>query len=80
MDSLLEGPKLLRRVEQSLLPGGGSNDVQPAQIGFSAIAVPPGAHRIEWQERVPGGEISRFGFVLSLAVAAGLLAKDLRRT
>jgi hypothetical protein len=54
-------------------------DVQPAQIGFSAIAVPPGAHRVEWQERVPGGEISRFGFVLSLAVAAGLLAKDLRR-
>ena len=28
----LEGPKLLRRVEQSLLPGGGSNDVQPAQM------------------------------------------------
>jgi hypothetical protein len=27
----LEGPKLLRRVEQSLLPGGGANDGQPAQ-------------------------------------------------
>src|SRR6185312_9668622 len=27
-----ESPKLLRRVEQSLLPGGGSNDVQPAQM------------------------------------------------
>src|SRR3954452_24619393 len=27
----LEGPKLLRRVEQSLLPGGGANDCQPAQ-------------------------------------------------
>src|SRR4051812_189264 len=31
----LEGPKLLRRVEQSLLPGGGSNDVQPAQMATS---------------------------------------------
>lgn len=55
-------------------------DVQPAQIGFSAVAVPPGAHRIEWKERVPGGEISRFGVVLALAAAAALLAKDRRRT
>ena len=27
----LEGPKLLRGVEQSLLPGGGASDGQPAQ-------------------------------------------------
>jgi hypothetical protein len=55
-------------------------DVQPAQIGFSAVAVSPGVHRIEWSERVPGGEVSRFGPVLSLAAAAVLLAKDRRRT
>ena len=28
----LEGPKLLRRVEQSLLPGGGPDDGQPSQM------------------------------------------------
>jgi hypothetical protein len=54
-------------------------DVQPAQVGFSAVPVPPGAHRIEWQERVPGIEISRYGPVLAFAAAALLLAKDRRR-
>ncbi len=54
-------------------------DVQPAQVGFSAVSVSPGAHRIEWEERVPGIEISRFGPVVALGAAAALLAKDRRR-
>ena len=44
----------------------------PAQLAFSAIPVPAGAHRIEWREEVPGLAISRWGPVL-FALGAGLL-------
>jgi hypothetical protein len=44
----------------------------PAQLAFSAVAVPPGRHRIDWRELVPGGRISRFGPPIWLAIAGGL--------
>jgi hypothetical protein len=45
----------------------------PAQLAFSAVPVPAGRHRLDWQERVPGGRISRWGplvFLLAIAVMA----------
>jgi hypothetical protein len=51
----------------------------PAQLAFSAVAVPPGRHRIEWRELVPGGEVSRFGPVLWGAFAAALLLRSRRK-
>jgi hypothetical protein len=43
-----------------LLDGHPVEDL-PAQLAFSAIAVPAGRHRIEWTEEVPGWRIARFG-------------------
>jgi hypothetical protein len=50
----------------------------PAQLAFSAVAVPAGRHRIEWRELVPGGTVSRFGPILWAAIA-GFLAGYQRR-
>jgi hypothetical protein len=36
-------------------------DVVPAQIAFSAVSVPAGRHRIQWQEIVPGAGASVAG-------------------
>jgi hypothetical protein len=44
--------------------------VFPAQLAFSAVAMPAGRHRVRWIEAAPGWEIARFGPVLS---ALGLL-------
>jgi hypothetical protein len=40
---------------------GRDADVYPAQLAFSAVPVPAGQHRIDWEERVPGWEVSRLG-------------------
>ncbi len=50
---------------------GVSVDAVPAELGFSAVSVPAGKHRIDWREQVPGGEVSRWGpavFALSAAL------------
>jgi hypothetical protein len=44
----------------------------PAQLAFSAVAIPPGRHRIEWNEEVPGGSVSRWGPALFLVGAAAI--------
>ena len=51
----------------------------PAQIAFSAVPVPAGRHRVEWEETIPGAEVSRWGPVVSVLAAAGLLIRDRRR-
>ena len=54
----------------------------PAQLAFTAVRVPEGAHRIEWREKAPGLEISRYGplaGVLLLLVTARLLVLRARR-
>ncbi|HEV2063432.1 MAG TPA: hypothetical protein VGS00_02650, partial [Thermoanaerobaculia bacterium] len=51
----------------------------PAQIAFSAVPIPAGRHRVEWKETVPGAEVSRWGPVVSVLAAAGLIARDRRR-
>jgi hypothetical protein len=44
----------------------------PAQLAFSAIAIPPGRHRVEWNEEIPGGSVSRWGPALFLVGAAAI--------
>ncbi len=51
----------------------------PAYLAFTAVPVPAGRHAIDWRERVPGGESSRFGPVLAGMAAALLLVSDSRR-
>lgn len=48
----------------------------PAQLAFSAIRVPEGKHRIQWQECVPGGEISWCGPALFVLGALWLPVRD----
>jgi hypothetical protein len=50
----------------------------PAYLAFTAVPVPPGRHRIDWRERVPGGRVSRFGPPLA-ALALGVLGLRGRR-
>lgn len=54
-------------------------DPLPAQLAFSAIAIPAGVHDVDWRERVPGGRVSRFGPVLFGLAAAGLAIREKRR-
>ena len=51
-----------------LLDGRPVEDV-PAQLAFSAVAIPPGRHQVDWRERVPGGTASWWG-----PAVAGLIA------
>jgi hypothetical protein len=54
-------------------------DTVPAYLAFTAVPVPAGLHAIDWKERVPGGEASRFGPVLAGMAGALLLVSDSRR-
>ncbi len=50
----------------------------PAQLAFSAVAIPAGRHTVDWTEEVPGLEVSRFGPLLAGAVLALLLIRERR--
>jgi hypothetical protein len=63
---------------RTVLMDGRPVEYVPAQLAFSAVAIPPGRHNVSWHERVPGGEISRWGPVLYL-LFAGLIARRRRR-
>ena len=46
----------------------------PANLAFTAVPIPPGRHRVEWQEQIPGWSVSRFGPLLyGIAVLAVLV-------
>jgi hypothetical protein len=49
---------------------GAAVDVFPAQLAFSAVAIPPGRHRLDWREEVPGWSVSRWGPALAALLAA----------
>jgi hypothetical protein len=60
-----------------LLDGEPASPV-PAQLAFTAVAIPAGEHRIEWREEAPGWRVSRWGPLLFLAAAAILFARGRR--
>lgn len=49
---------------------GSPVETRPAQIAFTAVPVPAGAHTIEWREEAPGLEASRWGPLVGIAVLA----------
>jgi hypothetical protein len=51
----------------------------PAQLGFTAVPVSPGVHRLVWEERLPGYPLSLAGPVLFGMIAAGLAVSRWRR-
>ncbi len=51
----------------------------PAQLAFSAVAIPAGRHTIDWTEQVPGLEVSRYGPLVAAGLLALLLIRDRRR-
>ncbi len=60
---------------RSIVIDGRAVEAVPAQLAFSAVAIPAGEHRLEWREQVPGLAVSRWGPVLFLLGAAGLLLR-----
>ncbi|HEX4440216.1 MAG TPA: hypothetical protein VH854_09105 [Thermoanaerobaculia bacterium] len=54
----------------------------PANIAFTAVAVPAGKHRVDLEEQLPGWELSRWGPVAygMIAVAAAVLVRRRRPT
>jgi hypothetical protein len=48
---------------------GRDAETVPAQLAFTAVRVPPGAHRVEWREDVPGLAVSAWGPLLFVAAA-----------
>lgn len=61
---------------RDVLLDGRPVEVVPAQLAFSAVPIPSGRHRLEWQERVPGGTISRWGPVLFLLLIGAILVRS----
>jgi hypothetical protein len=60
-----------------LVDGKAVADV-PAQVAFSAAPIPAGRHHVEWRERVPGLEVSRWGPILSALLLTVLIVRDRR--
>jgi len=63
---------------RAVLLDGRPVEYVPGQVAFSAVAVPPGRHRIDWREGVPGWAASRWGPVF-YGLAAAVLAFSARR-
>ena len=61
---------------------GREAETSPANIAFTAVPVPAGRHRVSWEERLPGWEISRLGpFAFGVVFAAGfVLSRRSRKT
>jgi hypothetical protein len=56
-------------------------EAAPAQLGFTAVPVAPGRHRLVWREELPGIGLSMWGPVLFGMISAGLVvAVSNRRT
>jgi hypothetical protein len=54
---------------------GRAAPVHTAQLAFSAVRIPAGAHRVEWREEAPGLEVSRWGPVAALLILGAVSAR-----
>ncbi|HEY1250878.1 MAG TPA: hypothetical protein VGH97_06785 [Thermoanaerobaculia bacterium] len=64
---------------RTILLDGRPVEAVPAQLAFSAVSIPPGAHRVQWIEEVPGLSVSRFGPMLFLLAVGGVAAAAVRQ-
>ncbi|MEX0879061.1 MAG: hypothetical protein WEB59_16285 [Thermoanaerobaculia bacterium] len=64
---------------RTILLDGRPVEAQPAQLAFSAVPIPPGRHRLVWQERLPGLRVSVWGTALFGMIAAVLAVVHERR-
>jgi hypothetical protein len=60
---------------RTVLLDGRPVEFAPAQLAFSAVALPAGEHRVEWIEEVPGGRVSVVGPPLFLLAVAWISLK-----
>ena len=51
---------------------GASVEAVPAQVAFSAVRIPAGSHRLEWEESLAGAGVSWIGPVLAVLAGAAL--------
>jgi len=58
---------------------GREAETVPANLAFTAVAVPAGRHRVEWVERLPGWSLTRFGPLAYGMIAAALAVSSRRR-
>ncbi len=65
--------------DRSITLDGRPVEAVPAQLGFSGLSIPPGRHRLLWEERLPGFPTSLAGPVLFGMLAAALSVSHLRR-
>ncbi len=66
---------------RSIAIDGAPVEAVPAQLGFTAVPVAPGRHRLVWREELPGIGVSILGPILFGMISAGLLvALSNRRT
>jgi hypothetical protein len=59
-----------------VLVDGREVEAVPAQLAFSAVAIPAGRHTVEWREEVPGLEVSRLGPLAAAVLLASLRYRD----
>lgn len=52
----------------------------PANLAFTAVPIPAGRHRVDWEEKLPGWEVSRFGPALYGMIVIGAVLVSRRRT
>jgi hypothetical protein len=65
-------------VHRDVRVDGRPAEVHPAQLAFSAVPLPAGRHRVEWTERLPGSEVSRWGPAVFALLVAGLIVRERR--
>jgi hypothetical protein len=58
---------------RTVLVDGREVEIVPANLAFTAVPIPAGRHRVEWEEHLPGWRATRFGPVLFAIIVAGAL-------